>query len=78
MWPTGCRWAGRRLANGLATFWTASKAMRQILISYAERAATAKRGGDVVHVTLSELALDSGNTLEDLLVINALLEKLEN
>ncbi|MFK8030617.1 MAG: ECF-type sigma factor [Gammaproteobacteria bacterium] len=56
---------------------TASKAMRQILISYAERAKAAKRGGDVVHVTLSELALDSGNTLDELLVINGLLEKLE-
>ena len=56
---------------------TASKAMRQILISYAERAATAKRGGGAVHVTLSELALDGGDTLDDLLVINALLEKLE-
>lgn len=56
---------------------TASKAMRQILISYAERATAAKRGGDAIHVTLSGLALDDGKTLDDLLVINALLEKLE-
>ena len=56
---------------------TASKAMRQILISYAERATAAKRGGDAVHITLAELAFEDGNTLDDLLVINMLLEKLE-
>lgn len=56
---------------------TASKAMRQILISYAERAATAKRGGDAVQVTLSGLAFENESTLDDLLLINGLLEKLE-
>lgn len=56
---------------------TASKAMRQILISYAERASAAKRGGDAIQVTLPDLELDSGNTLDELLIINALLEKLE-
>jgi RNA polymerase sigma factor (TIGR02999 family) len=56
---------------------TASKAMRQILISYAERATAAKRGGGALHVTLSDLALDNGDTLDELLVINSLLEKLE-
>ena len=56
---------------------TASKAMRQILISYAERAMAARRGGNAVQVTLSDLALDSGNTLDELLLIDSLLEKLE-
>lgn len=57
---------------------TASKAMRHILISYAERIATAKRGGDAVQVTLTGLAINNDSTLDDLLVINELLEKLEN
>ncbi len=56
---------------------TASKAMRHILISYAEKVSTAKRGGDAVQVTLTGLALNEEDTLDDLLVINALLEKLE-
>lgn len=56
---------------------TASKAMRHILIGYAERVNAAKRGGDAIQVTLSGLALDESDTLDDLLVINSLLEKLE-
>ena len=34
-------------------FATASKAMRQVLINYAERVSAAKRGNDAVRVTLS-------------------------
>lgn len=56
---------------------TASKAMRHILISYAQRVSTAKRGGDAVQVTLTGLSLDNGHTLDDLLVIHKMLEKLE-
>jgi len=58
-------------------FATASKAMRQILIGYAERVATAKRGGNAIRVTLSGLARESEQTFEDLLVINDALERLE-
>jgi len=58
-------------------FATASKAMRHILISYAERVATAKRGGNAIRVTLSGLVRENEQTFEDLLVINDVLERLE-
>lgn len=56
---------------------TASKAMRQVLINYAEKAMAEKRGGDAVHITLTGISLDDHNTLDDILIINGLLEKLE-
>ncbi|MCH9694125.1 MAG: sigma-70 family RNA polymerase sigma factor [Gammaproteobacteria bacterium] len=59
-------------------FATASKAMRQVLMNYAERVAAAKRGENPMRVTLSGLALHDENTLEDLVHIDALLTKLEN
>lgn len=58
-------------------FATAAKAMRQVLINYAERAAAAKRGGNAVRVTLSALSLDDDNTIEELLHIDTLLADLE-
>jgi len=58
-------------------FATASKAMRQILINYAERITTAKRGMGAIKVTLSGNMPVTEDTLEDLLAINELLEKLE-
>lgn len=58
-------------------FATASKAMRHVLINYAERAAAAKRGGDPVRVTLTGLALRDDHAIEELLHIDALLNKLE-
>ena len=59
-------------------FATASKAMRQILMNYAERVSTAKRGGDPVRVTLSGHMPVTEDTLDDLLVMNELLVQLEN
>ena len=58
-------------------FATASRAMRQILVNYAERVTAAKRGGNPVRLTLSALPLDTDNTLEDLLQIDALLRDLD-
>jgi RNA polymerase sigma factor (TIGR02999 family) len=58
-------------------FATASRAMRQILVNYAERAAAAKRGSNPVRLTLSGLPLASDDNLEDLLQIDALLSDLE-
>lgn len=58
-------------------FATASKAMRQVLINYAERFAAAKRGGNPVRMTLSSLPLRDDNTIEDLLHIDTLLSQLE-
>lgn len=58
-------------------FATASRAMRQILINYAERVKAAKRGGEAIRVTLPELAAATEATVDDLLLINDLLDKLE-
>ncbi|MEO0575487.1 MAG: ECF-type sigma factor [Pseudomonadota bacterium] len=58
-------------------FATASRAMRQVLINYAERMASAKRGSGAEHLTLSGVANVAAHTLEDLLEINTLLERLE-
>jgi len=73
--------ANRTLANyqdRVHFFATASRAMRQILINYAERVSSQKRGGNPVRVTLTGLSLSEDNTLEDLLHINTLLDRLEN
>ena len=56
---------------------TASKAMRQILINYADRIATAKRGSNPVKVTMTDLASADETTFDDLLQINEVLEQLE-
>lgn len=58
-------------------FATASKAMRQILMNYAERVSASKRGGDAVRVTLSGHMPVTEDTLDDLLMINELLTQLE-
>ena len=58
-------------------FATASKAMRQVLMNYAERLSAAKRGSDAVRVTLSGHMPVSDDALEDLLVIDELLGQLE-
>jgi RNA polymerase sigma factor (TIGR02999 family) len=58
-------------------FATASKAMRQVLINYAERLATAKRGSNAIRVTMPELSGNNDTTFDDLIIINNLLEKLE-
>lgn len=58
-------------------FATASKAMRQVLINYAERVAAAKRGANPMRVTLSALSLHDDNTMDEVLQIDALLSELE-
>jgi RNA polymerase sigma factor (TIGR02999 family) len=58
-------------------FATASKAMRQILINYAERNSAAKRGSDAVRVTLSGNMPVTEDCLDDLLIIEELLLQLE-
>jgi RNA polymerase sigma factor (TIGR02999 family) len=74
-----------KLANGNASdfrsrshfFATASKAMRQVLINYAERMTAAKRGGDALRVTLSGNAPVADDTLDELLMVNDLLAEIE-
>lgn len=73
--------AGDELAdyrNRSHFFATASKAMRQILMNYAERVSAAKRGGDPVRVTLSSNMPVIEDSLDELLAINELLEQLES
>lgn len=56
---------------------TASRAMRQILVNYAERVSAAKRGANPVRLTLSALPLGDDNTLLELMQIDSLLCELE-
>lgn len=59
-------------------FATASRAMRQVLINYAEKLATAKRGQNPMRVTLSGLSMQDDGTMDELLHIDSLLNKLED
>ena len=56
---------------------TASKAMRQILINYGERANAAKRGSGAVAVPLDEHHTVSDSMVEELLALTENLERLE-
>ena len=58
-------------------FATASRAMRHVLIDYAKRATAAKRGGDALRVTLSSISSQREQTLEDLVLLDALLAELQ-
>jgi RNA polymerase sigma factor (TIGR02999 family) len=57
-------------------FAVAAKAMRHILINYAERQVAAKRGGGAVHVPLGENDLVSPDAAEDLLSLDEALTAL--
>ncbi len=58
-------------------FATASRAMRQVLINYAERATAAKRGGKAIRITWTEELLLGEETVDDLLLINSVLDELQ-
>lgn len=64
-------------ANRTHFFATASKAMRHILVNYAERRSAAKRGGGAVRVTLEEESLVAESSLDELLALDELLRQLE-
>lgn len=55
----------------------AARAMRHILINYAERSRAAKRGGDEVHVRADEAPLIDESLTEDLLALHEALSRLE-
>lgn len=57
-------------------FATTAKAMRQVLINYAEKRSAQKRGAGVSEVTLNEGDAVEENALDELLTLNAALEKL--
>jgi len=56
---------------------TASKAMRQVLINYARRLATNKRGSNPQRVTMSGRVPVTEESFDDLLIIDELLTQLE-
>jgi RNA polymerase sigma factor (TIGR02999 family) len=58
-------------------FATAAKAMRQVLINYAEQQRRIKRGGDAIRVTLDDAVFTSQASAEELLKIHQLLTELE-
>jgi RNA polymerase sigma factor (TIGR02999 family) len=51
--------------------------MRNVLVDYARSRAAGKRGGGVVHVTLTGTTPDSGDDTADLLALHQALERLE-
>ncbi len=55
----------------------AARAMRQILVDHARRRLAGKRGGGVVATTLEDVRADSGLPPEDLLALDAALDRLE-
>ncbi len=58
-------------------FATASKAMRQALVTYAEKKSAAKRGGNAVQVTLDGLAENPGETWAEIVAVDRVLQQLE-
>lgn len=64
-------------ASRLHFYATASKAMRHVLVNYAEQQRAAKRGGELVQVPLEEADLVVDATAEELIHLNDLLNRLE-
>lgn len=58
-------------------FRVAARAMRHILIDYAERSGTAKRGGDREHVPADDAEPIHESRIEELLALNEALTRLE-
>lgn len=58
-------------------FAVAAKAMRQVLINYAEKQSAKKRGGGVAQVTLYEKDAVHEEALDEILALEAALKKLE-
>lgn len=65
------------LQNRTHFYATASRAMRQILINYAERASAEKRGGNVADIPLDDAVVISTSTAEELLQLTEHLIPLE-
>jgi RNA polymerase sigma factor (TIGR02999 family) len=57
-------------------FAVAARAMRQILINYAERQVAAKRGGGAVHVSLTDGVAMAPEAAEELLALHEALDRL--
>lgn len=66
-----------RFENRGHFFSVAAQAMRQVLINYAEKRSAKKRGGGAAHVTLGDADIVSEQALDELLTLNAALQRLE-
>lgn len=64
-------------ANRVHFFATASKAMRQILVNYAQAQGAEKRGGDAVRIPLEEMAVESQVSADEMLDLHRVLTKVE-
>lgn len=69
--------SGSGFANRKHFYATASRAMRQILMNYAERRKTAKRSGDMIDIEADELSFADDDTIDDLMTLHELLNNLE-
>jgi RNA polymerase sigma factor (TIGR02999 family) len=70
--------AGRDAWEGRAHFYaTAAKAMRQILVNYAERRRAAKRGGGAEELPLDGIVVATDDAAEDALALHEALQRLE-
>jgi len=67
----------RSFANRTHFYATASKAMRQILLNYAEQQRAAKRGGDALQVPLEEAEFVTQASADELLTLEQSLRQLE-
>jgi RNA polymerase sigma factor (TIGR02999 family) len=70
--------AAPQFQNRAHFYATASKAMRHILINYAEQQKAAKRGGEAVHVPFEEAELVTEASADELLHVEAILSMIEN
>ncbi len=68
---------GRAFENRGHFFATTARAMRQVLINYAERQSAKKRGGGSLDVTLYDDDAVTDDAMDELLTLNEALEKLE-
>lgn len=64
-------------ANRTHFYATASKAMRHILVNYAERQSAAKRGGDAVQVPFEDRYFVAESSVDEVLGLHELLALLE-
>lgn len=69
--------SGAGFVNRKHFYATASRAMRQILVNYAERRKTAKRSGEEVDIEVEELSFADNDSIDDLMTLHELLNKLE-
>ena len=65
-------------ANRTHFYATAARAMRQILVNYAEQQRAAKRGGDAVQVPLEDVEWIPETTADELLDMERMLKRLES